>query len=492
MGNHVVLSLGSPNEFTTRRGGPSSDYLCECHTWLCRHRLHVGRIVFVRGLYVRGSLRYVDRFIIESKLRLSRRPAEFWLRSGVDFALCYEWNTAYLGFGAGIDYEFLQDFWAFDMLTGQWTRLADFPGPARKHPAMNYLEDVQEIHVGLGDGTEGNYQDWWSYSIADNAWTQLPDFPGTARHHPFYFAIGNDSYAGFGHSGTIERDWYKWDTSQQQWITEPNFESYSLGTEEDSNVPVTTEARVAGTQFTVSSSSPSSSLCHTNVAAGTTTSTTAIGRSSNTFPESIATTTTLGFILSGDGSDHRTMATGEFHVYDPSGGSTSPEEGMQKKYWRVLPSHPGQSRWAPGSFVLPGTQRVYMLGGYDRATRILHDDLWTIDVAPLFRSSVDGTSSSSSLVVEEEEEEEPIIITITDTTDDDNKLNAHSDVSDSSNGGSLTTDELKEEEIQNSYYENNYNSSSSSSSLPSWVSSIAILLVFISMPISWCVSFVLY
>merc|ERR1711865_253878 len=229
------------------------------------------------------------------------------------------------------------------------------------------------------------------------------------------------------------------------------------------------------------------SLCHTNVAAGTTTSTTAIGRSSNTFPESIATTTTLGFILSGDGSDHRTMATGEFHVYDPSGGSTSPEEGMQKKYWRVLPSHPGQSRWAPGSFVLPGTQRVYMLGGYDHATRILHGDLWTIDVAPLFRSSVDGASSSSSLVEEEEEEEEPIIITITDTTDDDNKLNAHSDVSDSSNGGSLTTDELKEEEeIQNSYYESNYNSSSSSgSSLSSWVCFIPImLLVFISMPIS--------
>lgn len=368
--------------------------------------------------------------------------------------------------------------------------LSRFPRSRAETSRDEFLEDVQEIHVGLGDGEGGNYNDWWSYSIADNVWTQLPDFPGTARHHPFYFAIGNDSYAGFGHSGTIERDWYKWDTSQQQWITEPNFESYPLGTGEDSDVPVTTEARVAGTQFTVSSSPPSS-LCHTNVATGTTPSTTAIGRSSNILSDTTtATTTTLGFILSGDGSDHRTMATGEFHVYDPSGGSTSPEEGMQKKYWRALPSHPGQSRWAPGSFVLPGTQRVYMLGGYDRATRILHGDLWTIDVAPLFRSSVDGTSSSSSLV---EEEEEPTIITITDTTDDDNKINAQSDVSDSSNGGSLTTDEQEEEEeIQNSYYENNYNSSSSSSSLSSWVCSIPILLVFISMPISGCVSFVLY
>ena len=268
-------------------------------------------------------------------------------------------NTAYLGFGAGVDYEFLQDFWEFDMLTGTWTRLADFPGPARKHPAMNYLEDVQEIHVGLGDGDGGNYNDWWSYSIADNVWTQLPDFPGTRRHHPFYFAIGNDSYVGFGHSGTIiESDWYKWDTIQQQWITEPNFESYSLGTDEDRNVPVTNEARVAGTQFAITKCDNNNCCKNINTAAAN----------------------TLGFVLSGDGDNHNYMNEGEFHVYDPNASS---------RKWRKLPSHPGWSRWAPGSFVLQGSQQVYMLGGYDRAARILYGDLWTIDVAALFRSSVD-------------------------------------------------------------------------------------------------------
>jgi len=281
-------------------------------------------------------------------------------------------SKAYIGFGATDGKESLNDLWEFDMSTGQWTELASLPGKGRQHPAMNFIEERGEIHVGLGNGYingyyKGNYNDWWSYSISTDSWTQLPEFPATPRHHPFYFAIGTDSYVGFGHSSSaIERDWYKWDTIQQQWITEQNFESYPLGTEENSDVLVTSEARVAGTQFTVASSS----LC-----------TTAIGQSSNTLPETTATTT-LGFILSGDGSEHGTMKTGEFHVYDPS-GSTSNEK---KKYWRALPPHPEQSRWAPGSFVLQGTQQVYMIGGYDRATQTLHRDMWTIDVGPLFRS----------------------------------------------------------------------------------------------------------
>ena len=67
------------------------------------------------------------------------------------------------------------------------------------------------------------------------------------------------------------------------------------------------------------------------------------------------------------------MLTGEFHAFVPELGE-----------WKELLPHPGQSRWAPGSFVLRGTTQVYFVGGYDRSTGILHNDMWKIDVQDLF------------------------------------------------------------------------------------------------------------
>merc|ERR1712232_693455 len=52
--------------------------------------------------------------------------------------------------------------------------------------------------------------------------------------------------------------------------------------------------------------------------------------------------------------------------------------------WHSLPPHPGFSRWAPGSFVLQGSSKVYFFGGYDRQQQILFSDLWTIDLKPFF------------------------------------------------------------------------------------------------------------
>ncbi|KAL3934900.1 MAG: hypothetical protein SGARI_003187, partial [Bacillariaceae sp.] len=208
-----------------------------------------------------------------------------------------------------------------------WKRLAEFPGPGRRHPAMNYIEgNVNEIHVGLGDGVGGNYNDWWAYSIATDSWRQLPSLPGVPRHHPFYFSIGVESYAGLGHSRSgIERDWYRWDSGSEAWITENEFASYSLDATQSL---VTTEARVAGTEFSASGS------CDANAKV-------------------------YGFVLSGDGDDHGTIATGEFHMFDPYDASGSLGMGV----WHPLPPHPGFSRWAPGSFALQGSSTVYFIGG---------------------------------------------------------------------------------------------------------------------------------
>jgi N-acetylneuraminic acid mutarotase len=284
---------------------------------------------------------------------LAPPPANFTERSyGYGIVLNEANHTkAYLGFGAGTA-AYLSDLWEFDMATYEWRQLASLPGLGRRHPSMVpvYSNNSWKIHVGLGDGYIGdiftNLNDYWSYDITANTWEQLPDFPSSQRHHPFFFGMGSTSYTGLGHSdGKIERDFFSFDTGIGNWTREMDFASYTVN-----GTLVTTEARVAGTQFSIVFPLVGSS--DTNNLQGA-----------------------LGFVLSGDGDDHSVMNTGEFHVFDPSTG-----------FWRELQPHPGYSRWAPGSFVMRGTARVYFTSGYDRLTGGLYSDVWMIDLSELFQA----------------------------------------------------------------------------------------------------------
>jgi hypothetical protein len=104
----------------------------------------------------------------------------------------------------------------------------------------------------------------------------------------------------------------------------------------------------------------------------------------------------LEFILCGDGDDHGHMATGEFHVFDPSSKPSSGTATATGR-WRSLSPHPGRSRWAPGSFVLWDTAHVYFSGGYDHVNRLLFfaDYLWTIDLSSLFLPNDDDSNSNA-------------------------------------------------------------------------------------------------
>jgi hypothetical protein len=291
---------------------------------------------------------------------------------------------AYLGFGL-VNNAPMGDLWEFDMVTHSWKRLADFPGLARLHPAMvpvlnknNNDLGVWEIHVGLGEGNEGNYNDWWSYSIDNNQWEQLSDFPSTPRHHPFYFGIAESAFAGLGHSDgrTIERDWFRFDASTRTWHPEANFASYKLDkTTMDLAVarslqPITTEARVAGTQFSIEFP--------------------LYGTTSTNSASSPAMRGALGFVLSGDGDDHSTMEQGEFHAFYP-GNFANNVSG----WWMQLTPHPGVSRWAPGSFVMRGSARVYFTSGLERFSNIFYADLWQADLTSLFELPWDTITNPS-------------------------------------------------------------------------------------------------
>lgn len=166
------------------------------------------------------------------------------------------------------------------------------------------------IYVGLGDDATGDRNDFWMYDIPTNTWSQIANLPGVGRHHPFMFNAGGEIFAGLGHSGQ---------TIYRDW--------YQLDTATNTWTTKNLfpgQARVAGTQFSANG---------------------------------------LGYVLSGDGQTHSFMPTGEMWSYDPTIDT-----------WAQLTPHPGNSRWAPGSFVI--NNEVFFFGGLNRANNQFPTDSW--------------------------------------------------------------------------------------------------------------------
>jgi N-acetylneuraminic acid mutarotase len=249
------------------------------------------------------------------------------------------------------------DVLEYDPIADTWTALANFPGAARGFgigtaadnglaylgfgaTTTQYLNDFwsfdagtgtwtqltscgcsgrrhpamiaigDRIYVGLGDNSSGDQNDWWMYDIPSDTWTQTASLPGPARHHPYMFNAGDQVFAGFGHSGG---------TIYKDW--------YKLDTATNTWTAMTIfqgEARVAGTQFSWNG---------------------------------------LGYVLSGDGDNHSYMQTGEMWSYNPVADT-----------WQQLTPHPGESRWAPGSFAIGN--EVFFFGGYNRFTGLYPNDTW--------------------------------------------------------------------------------------------------------------------
>lgn len=230
------------------------------------------------------------------------------------FAIGQAYNgKGYLGFGRSLT-NYLADIWEYDPVEDEWNIITACPCEGRRHPAFLIHDD--KIFVGLGDGPSGNLGDWWMYDMVEDEWTQMPNIPGPGRHHPFMFVANGELYAGMGHAGiVIYDDWYRFDQTTLTWEVMDDFDG---------------EARVAGTQFS-----------HAND----------------------------GYVLSGDGSDHSYMETGEFWVYHDSNDT-----------WEELTPHPGISRWALGSFVIEDT--LFFLGGQNRQTGIVTSTMHSFQLVP--------------------------------------------------------------------------------------------------------------
>ena len=208
-------------------------------------------------------------------------------------------GKAYVGFGTDAK-DFNRDLWEYTPATDAWKRLTDCPCEGREHPAFVSLNG--KVYVGMGGNATGNLGDWWAYDIAENTWKEMAPLPGNARHHPFYFAVNGRVYVGLGHGSTqvngtlIYKDFFEYNPVINQWKQLQDFPG---------------EERVGGSQFDYNGA---------------------------------------GYIISGQGRTHQSLARGEFWRYN-----------SQTDTWQELEAHPNKGRWAPGTFII--SNRLYLFGG---------------------------------------------------------------------------------------------------------------------------------
>ncbi len=249
------------------------------------------------------------------------------------FARSFSYGTsrgtkAYVGFGRSGDFA-LNDLWEYDSETEQWTELAECPCAGRLHPA--FIQVNGKIYVGLGNNSS-NLQDWWEYDISTDTWSQKDNLPGPSRHHPFYFGIGDIAYVGFGHGNN---------SPNGSLNIYNDFYQFDPATDEWIQLnDFPGEGRVAGTQFDLNGK---------------------------------------GYVLSGDGDDHSFMEEGEFWEYEPSTDE-----------WTQMTSHPGSSRWAPGSFVID--EFVYLMCGLSDVR--LESDMMRFDLGSDVTSTTEFTETA--------------------------------------------------------------------------------------------------
>jgi len=100
-----------------------------------------------------------------------------------------------------------EDFYAYDIVNGSWTRLADYPTTFYDGFAVAYNGKIYVI--GANPACSGCTNQYYYYDIASNSWSPMPVFPGGQRSDLMPAELNGVIYGGFGWvcSGRT-RDWW--------------------------------------------------------------------------------------------------------------------------------------------------------------------------------------------------------------------------------------------------------------------------------------------
>ena len=227
----------------------------------------------------------------------------------------------------------------YDPVNDSWKNLGNYPGPVRAQGIGQTWNGKGYFGFGAENGSALN--DLWEFDPTSNTFTELAPCPCIGRTHPAFVILNGKIYVGMGSAGGNLADWWEYDITTKVWTQkksipigrhhpyqfilngniyvgsghQSSWYKYDPLNDTWTNI-ASLDTRVAGTQFNYNGK---------------------------------------GYALSGVTTGHKFYATGEFYEYDPLSDT-----------WNELTAHPGNSLWAPASFII--NNYVYLYTGTTGAT----------------------------------------------------------------------------------------------------------------------------
>ena len=149
-------------------------------------------------------------------------------------------NKLYLGLGVIVwsDWTPAGDFWEWDQVTNQWTRLAQFPGD-QINPKGFVIGGKGYVFTNSWTQDGDLTNEFWEYEPEFNRWTRKSSLPAAgSRYYPVAFSIGSKGYFGMGlgwiqtgNTGDYDEDvtavyfndLWEWDQATDVWTRKANF-----------------------------------------------------------------------------------------------------------------------------------------------------------------------------------------------------------------------------------------------------------------------------
>lgn len=100
------------------------------------------------------------------------------------------------GFGLGTSFQFLSDWWVYDTLSQEWSRLADPPISPRQY--VRSFRYRQRLFLYGGIGAEGAQGDLWTFHLETGSWEELPRPPLPPRWAGLAVRMGQYAFIGLG------------------------------------------------------------------------------------------------------------------------------------------------------------------------------------------------------------------------------------------------------------------------------------------------------
>ena len=105
----------------------------------------------------------------------------------------------------------------FTVLTGsKWTLMSDFPGTFMKN--MTSFQVGNKLYIGLGQASQGNLPEFWQYDVLSGVWTRKADYPAVPiPGHGVGFAVGGKGYIIMSPDSLGYPAIWEYDTASDKW-----------------------------------------------------------------------------------------------------------------------------------------------------------------------------------------------------------------------------------------------------------------------------------